>query len=350
MRLNTADLPAALGRNAPCWCGSGKKSQYCHARPGAFVSAGRVSTLREVPESIERPPYLVAGASLKARAARDRADRMRRTGRLAADIARAAALFVRPGVTTDQVDELCHTLAVEAGAYPSPLGYAPNGVPFPKSVCTSVNEVICHGIPDSRPLREGDIVSIDVTVYREGVHGDTCVTVGVGEIDRRSAQLVDVTRRALEEAISVVRPGSPLNAIGRAVQAVAEPAGFGVVRDFVGHGVGEEFHGSPQVPHYYAENMWEVARPGMTFTIEPMVTAGAYQVAMWPDGWTAVTADRSRCAQFEHSLLVTDDGAEVLTAPADKEGHPYWAPRLTTPSLPDDGAGRGPAREDGDGA
>lgn len=250
---------------------------------------------------------------------------MRRSGRLAADIARAASLFVRPGVTTDDIDELCHTMAVEADAYPSPLGYASGGVPFPKSVCTSVNEVICHGIPDSRALQEGDIVSIDVTVYREGVHGDTCVTVPVGAVGTVSERLIDVTRQALAAAISVVKPGTPLSSIGRAIQEVAEPVGFGVVRDFVGHGVGEEFHTTPQVPHFYTELAWSKARPGMTFTIEPMITAGSYEVAMWPDGWTAMTADRSRCAQFEHSLLVTEDGVEILTVPTEKAGHPYWA-------------------------
>lgn len=289
-----------------------------------MVSPGRLSAARSVPDGIERPPY-IGGTALARRAdGGDRLGRMRRSGRLAADIARAAALYIRPGVTTDDIDELCHTMAVEAGAYPSPLGYAPNGYPFPKSVCTSVNEVICHGIPDSRVLNEGDIISVDVTVYREGVHGDTCITVGVGAVDPLSEALVGITRQALASAISVVRPGAPLNAIGRAVQDVAEPAGFSVVRDFVGHGVGEEFHTSPQVPHFYLDRLWEAARPGMTFTIEPMITTGSYQVHMWPDGWTAVTADRSRCAQFEHSLVVTDDGVEILTEPTEKSGHPYW--------------------------
>lgn len=329
MKSNVPGLAVGAGRNAPCWCGNGKKFKYCHGSPVAFVAPGSPGTGRRVPEDIERPPYVrphpgpSAGLGSPAGGG-DRDERMRRTGRLAADIARSAALAVEPGVTTDEIDELCHTMAVEAGAYPSPLGYAPAGRPFPKSVCTSVNEVICHGIPDDRALREGDIISIDVTVYREGVHGDTCVTVAVGQVDPLSRRLIDVTRRALAAAIAVVKPGAPMNLIGRAVQEVAEPAGFGVVRDFVGHGVGEEFHTVPQVPHFYSEGNRAIARPGMTFTIEPMITAGGYQVAMWPDGWTAVTADRSRCAQFEHSLLVTEDGAEVLTAPTEKAGHPYW--------------------------
>lgn len=252
-------------------------------------------------------------------------ERMRRSGQLAADIARAAALAVRPGTTTDEIDEMCHNMAVEAGAYPSPLGYRPSGTPFPKSICTSVNEVICHGIPDARPLVEGDIISIDVTVYREGVHGDTCVTVPVGEVSAESRRLIDVTRRCLQAGIAQVAPGTPLNAIGRAIQEVAEPEGFSVVRDFVGHGVGEEFHTTPQIPHFFSPGLWQVARPGLTFTIEPMISTGSYEVVMWPDGWTAMTADRSRCAQFEHSLAVTEEGVEVLTVPTTTEGHPYWA-------------------------
>ena len=195
------------------------------------------------------------------------------------------------------------------GAYPSPFNYHR----FPKSVCTSVNEVICHGIPDSRPLRDGDIVNIDVTVYLEGVHGDTSATLAVGRIDQDSTRLIDVTAQSLELGIAAVAAGRPVSAIGRAIERHAHDNGYGVVRAFVGHGIGTVFHNGLLVPHYYDVAATTLFEPGMTLTIEPMLTMGTWRHVSWDDGWTAVTADGRRSAQFEHTLVVTEDGAEVLT-------------------------------------
>ena len=315
--------------NDPCWCGSGRKFKRCHRAAFEPVRAGRVGERRAVPESIPRPSYAETGVvdrwpepTVKSPPV---VERMRRAGREAADVLAAVAAAVASGVTTDELDALCHRLVVERGAYPSPLNYEGSVAPFPKSLCTSVNEVICHGIPDDRALVDGDIVSLDVTLFLEGVHGDTCVTVPVGTVDAVSRRLVRVTRECLARAIEAVVPGRPLNVIGRAIQEHAEAAGFGVVRQFVGHGVGEMFHSGFYVPHYFDPGRTETIEAGMTFTIEPMITVGAWQARMWPDGWTAVTADGRRAAQFEHTLLVVDDGAEILTTPRDPASHPYWA-------------------------
>ena len=214
---------------------------------------------------------------------------MRRTGALAAEVLIAACGQVRTGITSDAIDRFVHDAAVAAGAYPSPLGYRG----YPKSVCTSVNEVICHGIPDSRRLASGDIVNIDVTVYREGVHGDTSATLMVGEVDEHCRRLVDETRVALNRGIGAVRAGAAVSEIGRAIEAHASRHRLGVVREFIGHGVGTEFHSGLQVPHYHDRRATTVLEEAMTFTIEPMLTLGSPQVAMWDDGWTAVTHRRT---------------------------------------------------------
>jgi len=236
-------------------------------------------------------------------------ERMRTAGRVAAEVLEVTGAAVAVGVTTDELDAICHAATLERGAYPSPLNY--HG--YPKSLCTSVNEVICHGIPDSRPLAGGDIVNLDVTVYLDGVHGDTNATFGVGDIDPASERLIVVTRECLERGIAAVVPGRPVSDIGRAIQRHAEAAGFGVVRNYCGHGIGEVFHSSPQIPHYYEPSATTVMEPGMTFTIEPMITMGSWRHLSWDDGWTAVTVDGRRTAQFEHTVLVTDTAAEVLT-------------------------------------
>ena len=240
---------------------------------------------------------------------------MRRTGALAAEVLIAACGQVRTGITTDAIDRFVHDAAVAAGAYPSPLGYRG----FPKSVCTSVNEVICHGIPDSRRLAAGDIINIDVTVYREGVHGDTSVTLMVGEVDEHSRRLVDETRAALYKGIGAARAGAPVSEIGRAIETHASRHRLGVVREFIGHGVGTEFHSGLQVPHYYDPRASTLLEEAMTFTIEPMLTLGSPEAAMWDDGWTAVTLDGRRTAQFEHTLACTRDGTEILTRTATGE-------------------------------
>jgi len=235
--------------------------------------------------------------------------RMRRTGRSAAEVLAVTGAAVGPGITSDELDAICHAACIERGGYPSPLNY--NG--YPKSLCTSVNEVICHGIPDDRPLVDGDIVNLDVTLYREGVHGDTNATFLVGDVDDGSRNLVRVTRECLMLGIEAVRPGRPLSDIGRAIERHATKHSLGVVRAFIGHGIGEQFHTDLQIFHYYDPASATVMQPGMTFTIEPMITMGRWQHRMWDDGWTAVTIDGGRTAQFEHTILVTDDGSEILT-------------------------------------
>jgi methionyl aminopeptidase len=304
-----------LKSNDPCWCGSGRKFKRCHKDASEPVRPGRLSPPRTVPDHIPRPLYADTG---EPSAGHEREPdvkpaetiaRMRKAGRLAASVLHHVGTAVRPGVTTDALDELAHNLIVDAGAYPSPLGY--HG--YPKSLCTSVNEVICHGIPDDRALRDGDIVNLDVTVYLDGVHGDTNATFPVGNVDHDSRQLVTVTHECLDRGIEAVRPGRPLSDIGRAIQAHAEAHGYGVVRAFVGHGIGEQFHTDLHVPHYDEPSASTTMEPGMAFTIEPMITMGDWRHVLWDDGWTAVTVDGRRTAQFEHTLVVTDDGAEVLT-------------------------------------
>jgi methionyl aminopeptidase len=243
-------------------------------------------------------------------------ERMRTAGRMAAEVLRLAGDMVRPGITTDEIDAYVHELTIERGAYPSPLNY--NG--FPKSVCTSLNEVICHGIPDSTVLHDGDIINLDVTVFVGGVHGDTNATFAVGEIDPASRELVRVTEECMWRGIDAVRPGRPISDIGAAIEGHAHRHRLGVVRAFIGHGIGEQFHSDLQIAHFYDPNATTVMRPGMTFTIEPMITMGTWRHVMWDDGWTAVTADGKRTAQFEHTVLVTEDSVDVLTAPGAVSG------------------------------
>jgi methionyl aminopeptidase len=269
--------------------------------------------MRPVPPEIPRPPYAESGVPVRTPGPHVRTpdviERMRVAGRAAAEILQAVGAAVAPGVTTDELDALCHEECIKRGGYPSPLNYGA----FPKSLCTSVNEVICHGIPDDRELIEGDIVNLDVTIYLDGVHGDTNATFPVGRIDDASARLIDVTRECLDRGIAAARPGRQVREIGRAIQTHAEGEGYGVVRAFVGHGIAEQFHTDLQIPHYDDPRATTVIEPGMTFTIEPMITMGAWQHEIWDDDWTAVTVDRKRTAQFEHTLLVTDDGVEILT-------------------------------------
>ncbi len=302
-----------LKSNDPCWCGSGRKFKRCHRASADRVQPGQLSPRRLVPEGIARPDYAETGRPGKV--TEDFVKRpaiieaMRHAGRVAAEVLDATARAIAPGVTTDQLDELAHEECLRRGAYPSPLNYRG----FPKSICTSVNEVICHGIPDSRPLRDGDIVNLDITVFVGGVHGDTNATFPVGAVDDASSRLIDTTRSCLEAGIAAVAPGRPLSVIGKAIESIAHQAGYSVVRTYVGHGIGEVFHNGLVIPHYYKPDADTVMEEGMTFTIEPMINAGAWQDRSWDDGWTSVTADGSRSAQFEHTLVVTAEGAEVLT-------------------------------------
>ncbi|MCU0259635.1 MAG: type I methionyl aminopeptidase [Ilumatobacteraceae bacterium] len=312
--MRSVAAPAVLPQaNDPCWCGSGRKYKRCHKRSEGRVLPGVVSPVRSVPDTIARPSYADTGHVESWDESRVKTpeviERMRHAGRVAAEILRLAGEFVRPGVTTDEIDEYTHQLYIERGSYPSTLNY--HG--YPKSLCTSVNEVICHGIPDSRPLQDGDIVNLDVTAYIGGVHGDTNATFVVGDVDEVSRELIRVTEECMWHGIEAVKPGRPINEIGRAIEQHAKAHRYGVVRAFIGHGIGEQFHLDIPVLHYFDPRNTMVMRPGMTFTIEPMITLGTWQHKMWDDDWTAVTADGRRTAQFEHTVLVTDDGVEVLT-------------------------------------
>ena len=316
----TATVPSTLPKaNDPCWCGSGRKYKRCHKKSEGRVLRGAVTPIRSVPDHIVRPPYADTGDVVPWDEPRikspDTIERMRHAGKVAAEVLRLAGEMVAPGVTTEEIDVRVHDLFVERGAYPSTINY--HG--YPKACCTSVNEVICHGIPDSTVLADGDIVNIDITAFVTidgiGVHGDTDATYPVGEVDEESRLLVERTEQALMRAIAAVRPGRRLNIVGRVIESYARRFGYGVVRDFTGHGVHTSFHSGLVVPHYDDPRADLILAPGMTFTIEPMLNLGTADWTMWDDGWTVVTADLRRSAQFEHTLVVTDDGAEILTLP-----------------------------------
>ena len=263
----------------------------------------------ERPEYVDKPqpaPHLDGDVQTQ-----ETIEKMRIAGRIAAQAMRAAAEVIAPGVTTDEIDRVGHEFLCDHGAYPSTLGYKN----FPKSLCTSVNECICHGIPDARRLEDGDIVNIDLTAYIGGVHGDTNATYFVGDVDEESRLLVERTEESLRRAIKAVKPGRQVNVIGRVIESYARRFGYGVVTDFTGHGISTTFHSGLIIPHYDDPRFDTVMVPGMTFTIEPMLTLGTIDWDLWDDGWTVVTKDRRRSAQFEHTLVVTDTGAEVLTLP-----------------------------------
>ncbi len=245
----------------------------------------------------------------------DEIDKMRVAGRLAAEVLEMVVPYVRPGVTTDELDQLCHRHIVEVQqAIPAPLNY--HG--FPKSICTSVNHVVCHGIPGERALKNGDIVNIDITVIKDGFHGDTSQMFVVGETSLKARRLVDTAYECLIAGIALVRPGARLGDIGAAIQTLAESRNFSVVREYCGHGIGRIFHEEPQVLHYGNAGTGVELQAGMTFTIEPMINAGKRHVKLLGDNWTVVTKDRGLSAQWEHTILVTNTGHEVLTARAEE--------------------------------
>jgi methionyl aminopeptidase len=279
------------------------------------LTPGRLSPVRQVPPTIGRPEYVgkprparYTGPEVKDA---DTIARMRVAGRIAAQALVEVGRQVAPGVTTDELDRVGHEFLLAHGAYPSTLGYKG----FPKSLCTSVNEVVCHGIPDSTELRNGDIVNVDITAYVDGVHGDTDATFLVGSVAEEDRLLVERTEEALRRAIKAVRPGRPISVVGRVIESYAKRFGYGVVREFTGHGIGTSFHSGLVVPHYDDESNDVVIEEGMTFTIEPMLNLGTPEWEMWDDGWTVVTRDRAKSAQFEHTILVTSGDAEVLTQP-----------------------------------
>ncbi|SNC72498.1 methionine aminopeptidase, type I [Kytococcus aerolatus] len=280
------------------------------------LKPGRVSPRRPVPASIERPEYVdkPAPAPFTGSEVKDAEtiEQMRIACRLAAQAREEVGRAVAPGVTTDELDRVGHEFLCDHGAYPSTLGYRG----YPKSLCSSVNEVICHGIPDDRELADGDIVNIDITAYIGGVHGDTNATFLCGEVDEESRLLVERTQEATMRGIRAAKPGRELNVIGRVIEMYASRFGYGVVRDYTGHGIGTHFHSGLIVPHYDAAPHYDdVIQPGMTFTVEPMLNLGTPDWFMWEDDWTVLTKDLKRSAQFEHTILITDDGPEVLTEP-----------------------------------
>ncbi|GAA2553870.1 methionyl aminopeptidase [Neomicrococcus aestuarii] len=284
--------------------------------PVGNLKPGTLSPVRSVPNHIARPEYVGKPAPQKWTGgdvhSAETIEKIRVASKLAAQGLQEIGKAIRPGITTDELDRIGHEFLIDHNAYPSCLGYRG----FPKSVCTSLNEVICHGIPDSTVLQDGDIINIDITAYLFGVHGDTNAMFLVGDVDEESRLLVERTEESLRRAIKAVMPGRQLNVIGRTIESYAKRFGYGVVRDFTGHGVGPAFHTGLIIPHYDAAPRFsDLIEPGMTLTIEPMLTLGTVEWDMWEDGWTATTKDKKRTAQFEHTLLVTDSGAEILTLP-----------------------------------
>ena len=310
-----------LKSNDPCWCGSGRKHKRCHGDRLALdrqpVELGAVSPTRPVPDTIVRPDYVATGRISTPKAAHihddDSLARHRHACRIAAEVLLRTGAAVAVGVTTDELDAIAHDAYVELGAYPSTLGYRG----YTKSICTSVNGVICHGIPDDRALREGDIVNVDVTAYVDGMHGDTSAMFAVGEPNDAVRGLIDTTREATLRGIAAIGPDEPLQNVARAIEPFAAARGYSVVREYGGHGIGVTFHADPHVNHCIDVHDRYVLRPGMTLTVEPMLMSGRPTFHQADDGWTEHADDNRPSAQFEHTVLVTDDGVEILTVTDD---------------------------------
>ena len=281
-----------------------------------FLTPGVISKPLSVPSAIARPEYVGkpspaewTGSHIKSA---DQVEKIRAAGKIAAEAIALVGANAKAGVTTDELDKLAHEYMVSQGAYPSTLGYRG----FPKSCCTSINEVICHGIPDDTVLQDGDIMNVDITAFKDGFHGDSNATFLIGDVSKDVADLVERTKEALDRAIAVVMPGRPINVIGRTIESYAKRFNYGVVRDFTGHGIGEAFHSGLVIPHFdAAPNYSNTMEVGMVFTIEPMLTLGTHEWDIWSDNWTVITKDKSITAQFEHTLVVTESGARVLTLP-----------------------------------
>ncbi|KAF3764653.1 methionine aminopeptidase [Cryphonectria parasitica EP155] len=295
-----------------------------------------LSERRKVPDTIPHPDYARDGIPKLGRSIVNRhkveqldkkaQDAMRKVCRLAREVLDIAAAALKPGITTDEIDKIVHEECIKRDSYPSPLNYNM----FPKSVCTSVNEVICHGIPDRYVLKDGDIVNLDVTLYHKGYHGDLNETYYVGDkakADPDTVRVVETARECLEEAIKLVKPGTLYREFGNVIERHAKDKNCSVIRTYVGHGINTIFHCPPNIPHYAKNKAVGECKPGQTFTIEPMIALGKYRDVTWPDNWTSTTVDGKKTAQFEHTLLVTEDGVEVLTArQPDSPGGPIALP------------------------
>jgi methionyl aminopeptidase len=281
-----------------------------------LLTPGVISKQLSVPATIARPEYVGkpapaewTGGHIKTP---EQIELIRAAGKIAANAIALVGQNAKPGISTDELDVIAHEYIVSQGAYPSTLGYRG----FPKSCCTSINEVICHGIPDNTILQEGDILNVDITAYKDGFHGDSNWTFLIGQVSSEVADLVTRTKESLDRAIAVCMPGRPINVIGRTIESYAKRFNYGVVRDFTGHGIGEAFHSGLVIPHFdAAPNYSNTMEVGMVFTIEPMLTLGTHEWDLWSDNWTVTTKDKSITAQFEHTLVVTESGAEILTLP-----------------------------------
>ena len=295
----------SLSRNAPCWCGSGKKFKKCHLGKEQILSPIK----QEKPNFSEKLIYIKTEEQIEG---------IRKSSQLTKKLLDMVEDRISEGVTTNEIDQWVHSETLANGAIPAPLNYGHGTgrrrMPFPKSICTSTNNVICHGIPNNQVLNNGDIINVDITSILDGYYGDASRMFIIGEVSEEIKKLVEVTRECLKLGIEQVFPSKRLGDIGHVIQNHAEKNGFSVVRDFAGHGVGIEFHEAPQVLHYGQPGKGEMLRENMVFTIEPMINMGSYECKILGDGWTAVTADGSLSAQWEHTLLVTNSGAEILTA------------------------------------
>lgn len=282
----------------------------------ARLIPGKPTPIRTVPEQIDCPEYVWKDTVQEAMGepvvqSPEVIEAMREASKIAANALVVAGRAVEPGVTTDELDRLAHEYMCDHGAYPSTLGYRG----FTKSCCTSLNEVVCHGIPDTTVIQDGDIVNIDVTAYKNGVHGDTNATFLAGDVLEKHRLLVERTREATMRGIKAAKPGREINVIGRVIESYAKRFGYNVVRDFTGHGVGPTFHNGLVVLHYDSDMYTDLLEPGMTLTIEPMINLGELPYDIWDDGWTVVNRDGKFTAQFEHTIVITDDGNEILTIP-----------------------------------
>ncbi|MCT1683573.1 type I methionyl aminopeptidase [Corynebacterium appendicis] len=280
------------------------------------LTPGKPTPIRTVPDSIERPEYawkdeVQENVGEPVIQTAETIEKMREASRIAANALEAAGAAVAPGVTTDEIDRIAHKYMLDHGAYPSTLGYRG----FEKSCCTSLNEIVCHGIPDTTVIKDGDICNIDVTAYKNGVHGDTNATFLAGDVSEEHRLLVERTKEATMRGIRAAKPGRQINVIGRVIESYAKRFGYNVVTDFTGHGVGTTFHNGLVVLHYDSDAYTDVLEPGMTLTIEPMINLGGLEYDIWDDGWTVQNRDGEYTAQFEHTIVITNDGNEILTIP-----------------------------------